>query len=502
MHTVQDPLARGTLIARDEVAAICGESTLSYWQLNDRVHRLAFALSELGLGAGDRVGIVAGNCHRYVESYLAIPAAGMVIVPINTRASEPEMEFVLRDAGVKVLITDRAPARYEAGLVSVIRMPEEYEDVVAAARPEPLHIRPSEEDLAGIFYTGGTTGRSKGVMLTHRNLISNAITALVWAKLRKEDRWLVMAPMHHAAGTCLVLSSLWIGASQVMLPAFSAAGALDLIERHQASGTLAVPTMMIAMNDEQTARPRNIDSLRLLSHGASPAPVEVLRRAHAVFPKAELLHLYGTTETAPIATTFQNEEQHLNDELAGSVGQPALGVEVAVFDPDNTPAPSSAAGEIVLRGNNVMAGYWGLPEESAKALEGGWYHTGDLGFITEAGYLFLNDRLKDMVVTGGENVYTIEVEDALYQHPKVQEAAVFGVPDERWGESVLAVVVPRETVTEEEIISHLRPLIAGYKIPRHIIIQNEPLPKSAAGKILKRQLREPYWQGRKTRIGN
>jgi long-chain acyl-CoA synthetase len=502
MHTVRDPLAHGVLIARDHSAVLCGSETFTYRDLSDRVHRLGNALAGLGLAAGDRVAIIAANCHRYVETYLAVPASGFVLVPLNTRSSAAEISFALQDAAVRVLITDRDPAPYEDHVETVIRMPDAYEELLERTPPAPLPNHPEENDLAGLFYTGGTTGRSKGVMLTHRNLIANTLTALAWTRMTSEDRWLVMAPMFHAAGTCCVLLSCWMGASQVMLPTFSAAGALDLIERTRATGTLAVPTMLNAMNDLQAKEPRDVSSLRLLSHGASPAPLEILRRAHALFPAAELLHLYGTTETAPIATTFPHEERHLEDRLAGSAGQPALGVQVVAISPEGTPLPPGEIGEIAVRGNNVMAGYWQLPDDTERALRDGWYHTGDLGFMTDDGYLFLVDRLKDMVVTGGENVYTVEVEDALYRHPAVAEAAVFGIPDERWGEAVHAIVVPREPVTEEELREHLRGLIASFKIPKRIQFQQDPLPKSGAGKILKRELREPFWAGRPTRIGS
>lgn len=502
MHTVRDPLARGALIARDRPAVLCGDTVLRYRDLAERVRRLGNALASLGLQAGDRVAIIANNCHRYVETYLAVPGSGFVLVPLNTRSAPAEIAFALQDAGVRVLLTDRPAASYDDLVERVIRLPDGYEDLLERTPPAPLPNEPNEHDVAGFFYTGGTTGRSKGVMLTHRNLIANAITALAWTRMTEDDRWLVMAPMFHAAGTCCVLTCCWLGTSQVMLPSFTPEGALDLIETTQATGTLAVPTMLNAMNQVQAEKPRNVASLRLLSHGASPAPLEILRRAHVLFPNAELLHLYGTTETSPIATTFPHEERHLDDRLAGSAGQPALGVDVAALGPDEIPLPPGEVGEIAVRGNNVMAGYWQLPEETAKALRGGWYHTGDLGFLTDDGYLFLVDRLKDMVVTGGENVYTVEVEDALYRHPAVAEAAVFGIPDERWGEAVHAVVVLRHPATEEELREHLRGMIASYKIPKRIDLRTEPLPKSGAGKILKRELREPFWVGRSTRIGN
>ncbi|WP_298211673.1 AMP-binding protein [Ferrimicrobium sp.] len=502
MHSFQDPLRRGVSIAPSKAAVVCGEQQFTFQQLDQRVHRLSAVLQGFGLDPGDRVAIIANNCHRYVEVYLAVPANGLVLVPLSTRSTNAEVAFALLDANVKVVFTDRDLGPLPSSVEHVIDIPHDYDELIDMTAPVPFLSQPSEETLAGLFYTGGTTGRSKGVMLTHGNLLANAWTAIAWTHLREEDRWLVMAPMFHAAGTCLVLASLWLTSTQIMLGTFSPSQALDLIEHERATGTLAVPTMMLAMNDTMAKAPRDVSSLRLLSHGASPAPLEILKVSHQYFPEAEMLHLYGTTETSPIASIFPHEEGHLTDSLAGSIGVPAVGVDLTVLDPDDQELGAGEVGEIAIRGNNVMKGYWNLPEESERALRSGWYHTGDLGYRDSTGYFFLIDRLKDMVVTGGENVYTIEVEDALYRHPKVQEAAVFGVPDPKWGEAVHAVVVPREEVTPEELLAFLRTQIASHKLPKKIDLRQEPLPKSGAGKILKRDLREPFWAGHATRIGN
>jgi len=255
------------------------------------------------------------------------------------------------------------------------------------------------------------------------------------------------------------------------------------------------------MSDEQLARPRDVSSLRYVSHGGSPISTDTLNRAHAAFPDAELLHIYGATETAPIATLLPHEERVLDTPRARSCGRPAVGVEVAVWDLDRAPIKTGEVGELVVRGPNVMLGYWNKPTETAAALENGWYRTGDLGYQDEEGFVFLVDRAKDMIVSGGENVYCTEVEEVLYLHPSVAEAAVFGVPDDRWGEAVHAVVVPRESVDAEELLAFCRERIASYKVPRAIELRADPLPKSGPGKVLKRELREPYWQGRDARIG-
>ena len=502
MQTTADPLEHARLTAAHKEAIVCGTDRLDYLTLWSRCGRLAGYLAGLGLQRGDRVAVVAANCHRYLEAYLTIPAAGYVIVPLNTRSALAELEYAVADSQAGVLLTDREPSALDALFDHVIRLPDAYEQALAEADPVILGVDIDENDLAGIFYTGGTTGKAKGVMLSHRNLMANTWTALSWGRPTQDDRWLIMAPLFHAAGTCSVLATVWVTGTQV-IPLSSASGdLLEMIESEGVTSTLAVPTLLAAMTDEQLARPRDVSSLRLLSHGASPVATEILRRAAKAFPEAQLLHLYGTTETSPIATSLPHEELLLDTPAARSCGYPALGVQVRVLDFEGAALAPGEVGEVVIRGANVTRGYWNKPDETAAALRGGWYHTGDLGYLDDQCRLYLVDRLKDMVVTGGENVYTVEVENVLYSHPRVAEAAVFGVPDVHWGESLHAVVVPRAEVSAEELIEFCRGRIAGFKIPRHITISAEPLPKSGAGKVLKRQLREPFWTDHDTRIGN
>ena len=502
MHTFATPLRRALTLAADRPSVVCGGTTLTYRETEQRCRRLVGALRALGLGHGDRVAVVALNCHRYLELYLGVPAGGMVLVPLNTRHVEAELSYALRDSGTRVLVTDRDPGPLAELVERVIRLDTgAYDALLAQAQPAELGVGVSEDDLAGLFYTGGTTGSAKGVMLSHRNLVANTIHGLISIGLTPTDRWLAMAPMFHAAGTFCVLATTWLGGTHVVLPAFEPAAALDLVERERCTATIAVPAMLAALNEEQLARPRDVSSLRLLTHGAAPVATEVLRRAHLAFPTAELVHLYGATETAPLVTASRHEQELLDGPRARSCGQAVVGVEVVALDPLGAPLPAGEVGEVAVRGPNVMQGYWNKPEETGRALIGGWYLSGDLGRLDDEGFLYLVDRAKDMVVTGGENVYSTEVEEALYAHPAVLEAAVFGVPDERWGEAVHAVVVPRSAVTSEELVAHCRTRIAAYKVPKRIDVTERSLPKSGAGKVLKRALREPFWEGRDTRIG-
>ncbi len=301
-----------------------------------------------------------------------------------------------------------------------------------------------EDDLAGLFYTGGTTGAAKGVMLRHRSLVANAMHVQAVWPFDAETRFLLVAPMFHLAGTLAVLATVWHGARQVVMRAFDPAGLLDLVERERITATQVVPSMLAAISEEQLARPRDVSSLRFLTFGGAPSATETLRRAHRAFPDAELMTMYGATETAPLVTAVRHVERRLDTPQARTCGQPLVGVEARIVDPDDrTPVARGEVGEVAVRGPNVMPGYWDKPDQTAAALVDGWYHTGDLGRLDDEGYLYLVDRAKDMIVSGGENVYSTEVEDVLYRHPAVLEAAVFGVPDERWGEAVHAVVVPR-----------------------------------------------------------
>jgi long-chain acyl-CoA synthetase len=496
MATMISPLRRAVQVGADRTAVVCGDVRLTYAEMWERCHRLAGALRGLGVAEGDRVAVVSPNCHRYLEIYQAVPGAGMVLVPLNQRHSDAELRYALEDAGAKVLFAGRPVADVPDCVVRVIDVREEYEALLAGAAPADFPDGVGQEDLAGLFYTGGTTGAAKGVMLTHRNLVANAMHMQMAWPFSPETVWLVTAPLFHLAGSIAVLSTVWNAGRHVILAAFDPGAVLDIIERERVTATLVVPSMLAAMNEEQLDRPRDVSSLGVVSFGGAPSATATLRRAHEAFAGARLLHIYGATETAPIATTLLGVEDVLDSPRAQSCGQPAVGVDVEIRTPEGARAAAGEVGEVVVRGPNVMGAYWNKPRETAAALVDRWYHTGDLGYMDDEAFVHLVDRAKDMIVTGGENVYSVEVEDVLYRHPAVLEAAVFGIPDQRWGEAVHAVVVPRAPVTPDELIAHCRATIAAYKVPRRIDLRTEPLPKSGAGKVLKRELRAPYWADR------
>lgn len=498
MHTLIDPLKRALQIGPNEIALIHDDIEITYADLWRRCSLLVGGLRSRGAKAGDRIAILANNSHQYVETYIGVPAGGMVVVPLNTRHALPELVYALKDSGANILLTDRTELGELTEMVDeIIRLPSDYEDMLEQSSEAVLGEDPDENALAGLFYTGGTTGASKGVMLTHRNLIANTHNWLAAIPQSSEDRTLIMAPMFHAAGSNGILGAIWLGSCQISLAAFDPKAALDLIEKHSVNITLGVPTMLAALAEEQHSNPRKTDTLEIIAHGGSPIATEVIRRTSSAFPTAQMIEVYGATELSPLATILGHEERLVDDPRARSCGRSAIGNIISICDPEGNELPVGEVGEVVVAGTNVMKGYWKKEEQTEAVLINGSYWTGDLGYLDAAGYLYLVDRSKDMIVSGGENVYSTEVEEVLYKHPAVLEAAAFGVPDEKWGEAVHAVVVPREehnNIDPAEIVDFCRDHIAGYKVPKGIDIQHEPLPKSGPGKVLKRELRAPYWE--------
>ena len=425
------------------------------------------------------MGILAANTRAHAEAWLGVPAAGGVVVSLNYRLAPEELRIIAEDAQLSMLVTDQD---VELGCERV-----EWDDLVSGPPRPPRDLPP--DTLAAISYTGGTTGRPKGVMLSHGNLLANAQHNLVATGHRAGQRWLHVCPMFHVAGIANLLACTWAGAEQVLLPRFDAAAVLETIERERITHTVLVPTMLGMLLDAPGADDADLSSLRHVQYAASPISAELQRRVLERLPDCDVAQFYGMTEAAPTVTHLSGEDHRRGGERLASVGIPVPGVEVDV-----------RGDELWVRGPNVMLGYWNRPDETAEALVDGWYRTGDVVTQDDDGYLYLLDRARDMIITGGENVYSLEVEAALARHPAVGEAAVFGVPDDRWGEAVHAVVVPREPVTADALLDHCRALIAGFKLPREIDLRDEPLPKSGAGKILKTQLREPFWAGRERRV--
>ena len=467
-----------------------------------RVRRAASVLLSHGLTPGDRFAVIGLNSHLYSEILHAGYWAGLIPVPINHRLAPPEIRQIIDDSGCKLLAHCNAFAKIlEAPALANVRLQplnleSDYERRLTAAHPAQIHDARAD-DLALLLFTGGTTGRSKGVCLSHGNIVSNAMQVALCMRATIEDRFLHAAPMFHAAdllGNAFTL----VGASHTYLPNFTAEGVLKAMQDREVSVAMLAPTMIIMILQQPDIAKYDLKKFRLLFYGSSPIDAVWVRRAMETFPGVDLQHNYGLTETSPILTAMEPEAYRAvldggDDAVLRSARRAVAGVDLTIRGDDGTELPTGDVGEVVVRGPNVAAGYFNRPEETAAAFRDGWLYTGDIGRLDENGLLFLVDRKKDMVITGGENVYTTEVEAVIYQHPDVQEAAVIGVPDEKYGEALFAVIVPipGKTMTLDALVDHCRNRIGGYKIPRRIDVVNA-LPKSAMGKILKAELRQIY----------
>jgi acyl-CoA synthetase (AMP-forming)/AMP-acid ligase II len=507
------PLHRTVQQTPDAPSTIFGERTRTFAETADRVSRFAGALRGLGVRTGDRVGIYALNSDNYHEYLLAVPWAGAVLTPMNIRWSVPEIVYSLEDSDTRVLLVDdqfaaAVPALREAfgALGTVIHCGEgptpdgmlSYEELIAGSEPVE-DVRRGGDDLAGIFYTGGTTGFPKGVMLSHTNMITSALGSLCTGGfLDRTSRYLHAAPMFHLADIAAWTAQNQLGGAHLIVPMFDPVGVLATIEKQRVSHSLLVPTMIQMMVDHPSSADYDLSSLRGVIYGASPMSEAVLARAIKRLPEASFTQAYGMTELSPVATLLLPDE-HQDLSLRRAAGRAAPHAEVRIVDPDGVEVPCGTVGEVICRGAHVMLGYWNKPEETAAALRDGWMHTGDGAYMDERGYVFIVDRIKDMIVSGGENVYSIEVENAVAKHPSVATCAVIGVPDDEWGERVHAIVVLADgrELSEEDLRAHCKEYIAGYKCPRSVEVVTA-LPMSGAGKILKRELRLRYW-GTETR---
>jgi acyl-CoA synthetase (AMP-forming)/AMP-acid ligase II len=494
-------------------ATIFGERVRTFHEQADRVARLGGALRALGVRDGERVGILALNSDRYAELLLAVPWANGVLTRVNTRWGLAEIIYAFKESQTDVLFLDDRSASAAAGLReghpglrAIVHMgdgppPEDmlgYEDLIVRSAPIE-DARRGGDQLAGIFYTGGTTGFPKGVMLSHTNLLTSAYGAEATVHTGAGSM-LIATPMFHLAAIARWLTHSMLGSVQVILPAFDPVAVMQAIERHRIRDTLLVPVMMQMLVDHPELANHELSSVRTLAYAASPVTASLLERAMKAFPRAAFTQFYGMTELAPITTALAPAD-HRDGTRARSAGRAALHAEVRIVDANDEEVVRGMVGEVVCRGAHVMLGYWNRPDETAAALRQGWMHTGDGAYMDDDGYIYIVDRIKDMIISGGENVYSTEVENAIAGHPSVAACAVIGVPDPKWGERVHAVIVPRPGRTPDpaEIRAHCKSLMAGYKAPRSCEFV-QALPVSPAGKVLKHELRAPYWKGAERQV--
>jgi long-chain acyl-CoA synthetase len=511
MHLAQG-LARAAQTRSAGVSTIFRNRRRTWLETSERIARLAGGLRKRGMQKGDRAAVLALNGDRYFEYLFGVPAAGGVTVPLNIRLAAPEIAYILEDSGATMLFVDAPYAPVlerldlrRGKLRDIVYLDDDavphgmigFEDLLDA--PPFTDVIAQDDDIAGIFYTGGTTGQAKGVMLTHRNLVTNAANVVVAVGYNADSVYLHAPPMFHLADGASTLAVTMLGGVHVFIPRFEPAAVAAAIEEERVTNTLLVPTMINALVNHPDVDSRDLSSLKVVPFGASPMPDAVLKRATEKLPNTRWLHLYGMTEAAPLVTALEPQDAMTRSK---SCGKAALMVEVRIADLDDNEVPRGAVGELQVRGPNVMLGYWNKPEQTAAALRGGWYHSGDGAYMDEQGYVYIVDRLKDMIISGGENIYSAEVENAISLLDGVAEVAVIGIPDEKWGETVHAIVVPRagRTVTAETVIAHSRELIAHYKCPRSVEIRETSLPLSGAGKVLKTELRKPFWEGLEKRV--
>ena len=513
-----ETLSKAVRFFSEKKAIVCGRDRFTYGEMADRVYRLANGLRRIGVGRDGKVAILHPNCHVFMEAYYSAAMIGAALVPINYRLSPGEVAYILEDSESQILIASpefgQTVDQIRPGMrgISEILLSGEggsYEGFLANApsdSPPPVSI--NEATLTQIYYTSGTTGRPKGVMLSHGNVSAHALGTIAELHLTDSDVWIHVAPMFHLADAWATWAVTWVGGTHVMVPHFEAKMVLEAIEREKVTLTNMIPTMLNLLVNEPDVTRYDCSSLRVLLSGGAPIAPEVVKRVIETF-KCDYIQTYGMTETCPYLTMsiLKNHLKRLSyeDQLhyKSKTGREFIGVELKVVRKDGTEvrADGQEVGEIIVRGDIVTRGYWKLPDETKDAIQNGWLHTGDMAVMDGEGYVNIVDRKKDMILTGGENVYSTEIEYVIYKHPAVLETAVVGIPDETWGEAVKAVVVLREgqTVTEKEIIDFCRENLAHYKCPKSIDFV-AALPKTGSGKIHKKRIRDAYWEGYEKKV--
>ncbi|PIV19949.1 MAG: AMP-dependent synthetase [Deltaproteobacteria bacterium CG03_land_8_20_14_0_80_45_14] len=521
-----ETLTKALKLFPQKQAIVCGEKRWSYQDFCNRINRLSHCLKGFGIKKDDKVAILHPNCHYFLEAYYAIPQIGAISVPINYRLSPREIAFILQDSESKILIADSMfknqvdPIRKEIrGIEKILWTggPQEledsidlnYEKVLQQAEFSALPDPPiNGEDIAQIYYTSGTTGRPKGVMLSHKNVTTHALGTIAEIHLTDCDVWIHVAPLFHLADAWATWAVTWVGGTHVLVREFDAKMVLETIQKEKVTLTNLIPTMLNLMVNHPDVGKFNYSSLRVLLSGGAPIAPEVVRKIVETF-KCDYIQTYGMTETSPYLTLsiLKDHLKNLSNEnqlrFKSKTGREFIGVELKVVNDrgGEVKKDEKEVGEIIVKGDSVTKGYWKLPEETKKSIKDGWLYTGDMAVIDEEGYVTIVDRKKDMILTGGENVYSTEVENVLYMHPAILECAVIGIPDPKWGEAVKGIVVlkPSQRATEQEIIQFCKEKITHYKAPKSIDFI-EALPRTGSGKIHKKGLRDKYWEGYEKKV--
>jgi acyl-CoA synthetase (AMP-forming)/AMP-acid ligase II len=489
-------LGRAARYYPEQTALSSGGARRTFRQLHDRVAGIAAALSQHGFRAGDRLALLLPNEPDYLELVYACAWLGVIAVPVNARLSIPEIDHLIADASPRGLIGHSSLAVPTVKPSWELVLDQEPLDAQGDSHPEPIY---DPEAILALVYTSGTTGHPKGVVVTHANILANVDHFNYWAPYHEGGVHLHAAPIFHIADFPFMFAAPAFGVCQVTIPKFDAQTFCETVQRERVSQSVLVPTMINLLIQDYKFQKYDLTSLKTLGYGGSPMAPELVHRIREVLPNLKLVQSYGLSEAGFLTGLKDNE--HTEDRLM-SCGRTCPGIDLRIVDESGKEVEPGGHGELVARGANVMRGYWNNSEETKLAFRDGFFRTGDIGYRDAKGYFYILDRLKDMIVTGGENVYSGEVEAVIYQHPAVREAAVFGIPDSRWGELVAACVVRKAemSLSENELIAHCRRSLANYKVPRHVELSDTELPKSSSGKILKRILRERFWADQKRAV--
>ena len=514
-----DFLSISGAICPDRPFMIFDDDCWTFAQTIDRVNRLANSLVKLGIGKGDRIGMLQVNCNQFIETYFAAAKLGAIFVPLNFKAKADELTYMIANAEAKILFVG---SRYLDMVDSMIPgLPtvkacivvdgiadgkQSYEDLISSSSPDEIITEIEDEDITILMYTAGTTGRPKGVPLTHSGFSSYILDNVEPANPEIDERNLLTVPLYHIAGIQAMMAAVYGGRTLVLMRQFEVKQWMELVQKEQASRAMLVPTMLKWVVDDPDFNTYDLTSLKVITYGAAPMPFEVIKKAIKELPWVRFINAFGQTETASTITALGPEDHVLEGSeeeqdkklkrLTSSIGKPLPDVEVKIVDSNNTALLPGEVGEIIAKGPRIMTGYWKDDEKTSQVLtDDGWLRTGDKGWIDEDGYIYLAGRGDDMIIRGGENISPEEVEDVLYAFPKIEETAVIGVPDPEWGQEPRAIIVLKdgEDATEKEVMEHCRSKLAGFKRPRSVIFV-ESLPRNQMGKLLKNEIRAKFGQ--------
>ncbi len=515
---IGDLVSRAARWYPDKEAVVFEGTRLTYRQFNERINRLANALVGMGSRKGDRIAIICHNSNHFAEAFFAIAKIGAVSTNLNWRLSPKELAFLVNDAQSDIIFFSKRfshlyePMKQE--LKKKVRFIAidgaldgasiDYEQLLGRYPIEEPRVKIDERDAFLQLYTSGTTGRPKGVMLTHKNMMANAFSTLIEMEMTRDWHILGFLPIFHI-GIFMLVNLVLIGAKVTFVHSFDPTVIFSLIEKEKPTATAFTPVIFKFLLDHPDVDKYDLSSLEKIIYATAPMPVDLLKRSIKKF-NCDFIQFFGMTETSPTLTMLLPEDHVLEGpeymvKRLASAGRPVINVQVRVIDEKGADCSPNMVGEIIGKGDNVMKGYYKMPEATAQAIKGGWYHTGDMGYLDEYGYLYVADRKKDMIISGGENIYPREVEEAILLLDGVADVAVIGVPDDTWGEAVKAIIIkkPDADLTETRVIEHCKEHIASYKKPKSVDFV-DVLPRSALGKVLKHELRAPYWKGKERKV--